>query len=104
MLRDNDKIHIKQWYFSEGSVEKIGTILKGNFGKLSVLLDEAAKKLNLSAGGVSKKSPKECSLEYLLLETWNASSLLHRPLNGANYEIEVSGLVVGGFTQPEIAF
>ena len=37
MLQKRDNIEIKQFNFNDGTVEKIGTILNENFGKLSLL-------------------------------------------------------------------
>ena len=102
MLEKNDNVKINQWTFQEGSVERIGLSMSENFGKMSFMKDEAARILNLSSNGNSNKTSKEGQQDMLILDTYNGSRLQHQTVTGTNYRIERSGLLVGGFTQPEI--
>ena len=43
MLRELDNVEIKQMHFNEGTVERVGTIMEENLGKLSILQDEASR-------------------------------------------------------------
>ena len=102
ILERRDQICIKQWEFKDGSVERIGTCMKENFGKLSILQDEAGRFINISSSGSSSKVSKEATMEMLLLEAYNAAKLVHQTVSATNYCIDRSGLIAGGFTQPDI--
>ena len=101
MLERNDGLVVKQFHFNDGSVEKIGLIMKDNTGKLSILQDEAARHIMSSSACMGKKM-SESSFEMLLLEAYNGGELLHQTVGSTNYKIERAGLIAGGFTQPEL--
>ena len=102
LLAERDNIEITQWEFKDGSVERIGVALEKNKGKISLNQDEAARYINISSNGSTNRNSKEASVEMLFLEGWNASELIHQTVSGTNYHIERSGILAGGFTQPDI--
>ena len=53
-----------------------------------------------SCGGSSKG--KDGGFDQLLLDGYNGTEMQHQTVTGTNYKIKRSGLVAGGFTQPEV--
>ena len=102
MLEKKDKISVSQYQFNEGSVEKIGMMMKANDGKICMLQEEAARYISLNSGSSSGKGPKDASFEMLLLLTYGGGKLSHHTMGGTNYELKRSGFLAGGFTQPEV--
>lgn len=101
VLKMSEDIVIKQWLFTDGSVEKLGCIMSQNHGRISMFHDEASRNINTSSGG--KKTTSECNSEAFMLETYNGKKMNHQTMGGANYEFVRCGLIGGGFTQPEVA-